>query len=76
MTLKTLKNNIKYCVLAHKIHQERKKLNNVREQLLVANNTIHNGRMEVDEVLIPQKIETNKKVYKLKREIIKKGLQK
>jgi hypothetical protein len=74
--IKTLKNNIKYCMLVHKIRQERKKLNDARELLIYTNNTRHNGRLEVDEILAPQEKKIDTKIYGIKREIIKKGLQK
>jgi hypothetical protein len=75
-TIKTLKNSIKYCVLVHKIHQERKKLNDARELLILTNNARHNGRMEVDDIMKPHEKAVDRKIYGIKREIVKKGLQK
>lgn len=74
--IKILKNNIKYCLLVHKIRQEKKKLNDIMESLMVANNTLHNGRLEVGEIIKPKINQTKKEIFKIKREIIKKGLQK
>lgn len=71
-TVKYILRRLEICFLIVKIKSRYRAIENSREELIERNQTHHNGRMEVDDMLKHITKEKKKEIFNLKRRIVEK----